>query len=134
MKRSAETAIETSGGEPATPWAGQIIQPVGGPQTRHHPAETEEATEEVANDEPPMYRVVLLNDDFTPMEFVVQVLMQLFGMSFEQANAVMLEVHHNGRGVCGEFTREIAETRVGQVNQIAREHEYPLMCVMERAE
>lgn len=134
MKQSADRAIQTSGGEPATPWGGQITEPVAGSQTKHHPAEVEEATEEVANDEPPMYRVVLLNDDFTPMEFVVQVLMQLFGMNLDQANAVMLEVHHTGRGVCGEFTREIAETRVGQVNQIAREHEYPLMCVMERAE
>lgn len=134
MKPSAETAIQTSGEEPATPWAGQNTEPVAGSQTKHHPAEVEEATEEIANDEPPMYRVVLLNDDFTPMEFVVQVLMQLFGMTLDQATAVMLEVHHNGRGVCGEFTREIAETRVGQVNQIAREHEYPLMCVMERAE
>lgn len=105
-----------------------------GPQTKHRPLETEEAAEQAVSDEPPMYRVLLLNDDFTPMDFVVQVLMQLFGMSFDQANAVMLEVHHHGRGVCGEFTREIAETRVSQVNQIAREHEYPLMCVMERAE
>ncbi|MGM0517536.1 MAG: ATP-dependent Clp protease adapter ClpS [Pseudomonadota bacterium] len=102
-------------------------------RTDHRPVETEEATEQLT-DEPPMYRVVLLNDDFTPMDFVVQVLMQLFGMTFEEASAVMLEVHHNGRGVCGEFTREIAETRVSQVNQLAREHEHPLMCVMERAE
>ncbi|MFO7581906.1 MAG: ATP-dependent Clp protease adapter ClpS [Guyparkeria sp.] len=106
----------------------------GAPHTTHRPAETEEASEQIVSDEPPMYRVLLLNDDFTPMDFVVQVLMQLFGMTFDQANIVMLEVHHNGRGVCGEFTREIAETRVSQVNQIAREHEYPLMCVMERAE
>jgi len=105
-----------------------------GPQTTYRPLKTEEVSEQAVSDEPPMYRVLLLNDDFTPMDFVVQVLMQLFGMSFDQANAVMLEVHHYGRGVCGEFTREIAETRVSQVNQIAREHEYPLMCVMERAE
>ena len=105
-----------------------------GPQITHRPLETEEISEQAISDEPPMYRVLLLNDDFTPMDFVVQILMQLFGMTFDQANAVMLEVHHQGRGVCGEFTREIAETRVSQVNQIAREHEYPLMCVMERAE
>ncbi|WP_082663852.1 MULTISPECIES: ATP-dependent Clp protease adapter ClpS [unclassified Guyparkeria] len=109
-------------------------QVVAGPQITRRPLETEEVSEQAVSDEPPMYRVLLLNDDFTPMDFVVQVLMQLFGMSFDQANAVMLEVHHHGRGVCGEFTREIAETRVSQVNQIAREHEYPLMCVMERAE
>ncbi|WP_372592528.1 ATP-dependent Clp protease adapter ClpS [Guyparkeria sp.] len=111
-----------------------MAETAGAPHTTHRPAETEEASEQIVSDEPPMYRVLLLNDDFTPMDFVVQVLMQLFGMTFDQANIVMLEVHHNGRGVCGEFTREIAETRVSQVNQIAREHEYPLMCVMERAE
>ncbi|WP_410277222.1 ATP-dependent Clp protease adapter ClpS [Guyparkeria sp.] len=111
-----------------------MAEMAGAPHTTHRPAETEEASEQIVSDEPPMYRVLLLNDDFTPMDFVVQVLMQLFGMTFDQANIVMLEVHHNGRGVCGEFTREIAETRVSQVNQIAREHEYPLMCVMERAE
>jgi len=105
-----------------------------GPQTTYRPLETEETSEQAVSDEPPMYRVLLLNDDFTPMDFVVQILMQLFGLTFDQANAVMLEVHHYGRGVCGEFTREIAETRVSQVNQIAREHEYPLMCVMERVE
>jgi len=113
--------------------AGPKTETVGGARTDHRPVETEEATEQLT-DEPPMYRVVLLNDDFTPMDFVVQILMQLFGMTFEEASAVMLEVHHNGRGVCGEFTREIAETRVSQVNQLAREHEHPLMCVMERAE
>ncbi|MFP4251445.1 MAG: ATP-dependent Clp protease adapter ClpS [Guyparkeria sp.] len=111
-----------------------IADIVAGPQTTHRPLETEEVSEQAISDEPPMYRVLLLNDDFTPMDFVVQILMQLFGMTFDQANVVMLEVHHNGRGVCGEYTREIAETRVSQVNQIAREHEYPLMCVMERAE
>ena len=104
------------------------------PQTTHQPIETEQVSEQVISDEPPMYRVLLLNDDFTPMDFVVHILMQLFGMTFARANAVMLEVHHQGRGVCGEFTRDIAETRVSQVNQLAREHEYPLMCVMERAE
>ncbi|HER35147.1 MAG: ATP-dependent Clp protease adapter ClpS [Halothiobacillaceae bacterium] len=105
-----------------------------GAHTTYRPIETEEVSEQAVSDEPPMYRVLLLNDDFTPMDFVVQVLMQLFGMTFEQASAVMLEVHNRGRGVCGEFTRDIAETRVSQVNQIAREHEYPLMCVMERAD
>lgn len=80
-----------------------------------------------------MYRVILLNDDFTPMDFVIEILMRLFGKSFEQARQIMLEVHHNGRGIAGEFTRDIAETRVAQVNQLARDHEHPLMCVMEKA-
>ncbi len=83
--------------------------------------------------EPPMYLVLLLNDDFTPMDFVVQILIELFYLSTEQAERVMLEVHHKGRGVCGIFTREIAETRVAQVNQIARQNEHPLLCVMEPA-
>jgi ATP-dependent Clp protease adaptor protein ClpS len=126
----AETIPAT---EPSSRQAGPIVDTTAGTRTHQRPVETEEATEQLS-DEPPMYRVVLLNDDFTPMDFVVQVLMQLFGMTFEEASAVMLEVHHNGRGVCGEFTREIAETRVNQVNQLAREHEHPLMCVMERAE
>lgn len=86
-----------------------------------------------ATDEPRLYLVLLLNDDFTPMEFVVQILVQLFYLSTEQAERVMLEVHHHGRGVCGIFTREIAETRVAQVNQIARQNEHPLLCVMEPA-
>lgn len=119
--------------EPSSTRVGPNVDTMAATRTDHRPVETEEATEQLT-DEPPMYRVVLLNDDFTPMDFVVQVLMQLFGMTFEEASAVMLEVHHNGRGVCGEFTREIAETRVSQVNQLAREHEHPLMCVMERAE
>lgn len=87
----------------------------------------------VQTDEPPMYQVVLLNDDFTPMDFVISILTSIFTMSFEQAEKVMLEVHHKGRGICGVYTRDIAETRVAQVNQVAREHEHPLLCVMERA-
>lgn len=80
-----------------------------------------------------MYQVILLNDDFTPMDFVVRILVELFYLSTEQAERVMLEVHHKGRGVCGLFTREIAETRVAQVNQAARQNEHPLLCVMEPA-
>ncbi|MGC8697758.1 MAG: ATP-dependent Clp protease adapter ClpS [Halothiobacillus sp.] len=83
--------------------------------------------------EPPMYQVILLNDDFTPMDFVVRILVELFYLSTEQAQRVMLEVHMNGRGLCGIFTREIAETRVAQVNQVARQNEHPLLCVMEPA-
>lgn len=83
--------------------------------------------------EPPMYQVILLNDDFTPMDFVVRILVELFYLSTEQAQHVMLEVHLSGRGLCGIFTREIAETRVAQVNQVARQNEHPLLCVMEPA-
>lgn len=80
---------------------------------------------------PPMYKVILLNDDYTPMEFVVHVLEQFFGMNREKATHIMLNVHTKGAGVCGVFTREIAETKVVQVNDYSRQHEHPLLCTME---
>ncbi|AGM41261.1 ATP-dependent Clp protease adaptor protein ClpS [Spiribacter salinus M19-40] len=83
--------------------------------------------------QPPLYRVVLLNDDYTPMEFVVEVLQSFFRMDREQATQVMLHVHTRGKGVCGVFSRDIAETKVDQVNDYAREHDHPLMCTMEPA-
>lgn len=82
---------------------------------------------------PPLYRVVLINDDYTPMEFVVDVLESFFSMSRQNATRVMLEVHTRGKGVCGEFTYEIAETKVSQVSAYAREHQHPLMCTLEQA-
>ena len=82
---------------------------------------------------PPLYNVVLLNDDFTPMEFVVHVLEQFFGMDREKAVRIMLHVHTQGKGVCGCFSREIAETKVSQVNDYSRENNHPLLCTMERA-
>ena len=78
-----------------------------------------------------MYRVVMLNDDYTPMEFVVEVLMQHFGMSEPRAVAVMLTVHTQGRAVIGAFTYDIAETKVSTVMSAARRHEYPLRCLLE---
>lgn len=81
---------------------------------------------------PPMYQVVLLNDDYTPMEFVVEVLQQFFIMTSGQATQVMLHVHTKGKGMCGLFTREVAETKVTQVNEYARSHQHPLLCVMEK--
>ncbi|AOY01564.1 ATP-dependent Clp protease adapter ClpS [Jeongeupia sp. USM3] len=80
---------------------------------------------------PPMYRVVLLNDDYTPMEFVVEVLQQFFGLGLEQATIVMLKVHKEGRGICGVYPRDIAATKVSQVSQHARQHQHPLQCIME---
>ncbi len=80
---------------------------------------------------PSMYRVVLLNDDYTPMDFVVEILKTLFNFSEELAVSIMLQVHKQGKGICGVFTHEIAETKVFQVNQCARGHEYPLLCCME---
>jgi ATP-dependent Clp protease adaptor protein ClpS len=82
--------------------------------------------------EPPLYKVVLLNDDFTPMEFVVMLLEKLFGMDREKATRVMLHVHTQGRGVCGIYTHEIAETKVAQANEYARRHQHPLLCSMEK--
>lgn len=82
---------------------------------------------------PPLYKVLLLNDDYTPMEFVVQVLQTFFHMSQEKATQIMLHVHTRGVGVCGVFTRDIAETKVSQVTEYARRHQHPLMCTMEEA-
>ncbi len=82
---------------------------------------------------PPMYKVLLLNDDYTPMEFVVHVLEVFFAMSLDQATQVMLHVHTRGVGVCGLFTRDIAETKVAQVTQFAQENQHPLKCTMEEA-
>lgn len=82
---------------------------------------------------PAMYKVLLLNDDYTPMEFVVSLLEKLFGMDREQATRVMLLVHSHGKGVCGIFTYEIAETKVAQVNEYSERHQHPLLCSMEEA-
>ncbi len=82
---------------------------------------------------PPLYKVVLLNDDFTPMDFVIEVLMDFFAMSEEQATQVMLHVHTQGVGICGVFSKDVAETKVEIVNNYARENQHPLMCAMEEA-
>ena len=83
---------------------------------------------------PPLFKVVLINDDYTPMEFVVEVLESFFRMNREQATHVMLTVHTQGKGVCGIFTRDIAETKAAQVNQYARENQHPLLCEIEASE
>lgn len=80
---------------------------------------------------PPLYRVVLLNDDYTPMEFVVEVLEHFFSMNREKATQVMLAVHTQGKGVCGIYPRDIAETKAEQVNQAARDNGHPLLCEVE---
>lgn len=81
---------------------------------------------------PPLFQVVLLNDDFTPMDFVVEVLRSFFALDQERAVQVMLHVHTRGKGVCGVFTREVAETKVTQVNEYSRSHQHPLLCTMEK--
>ena len=82
---------------------------------------------------PPMYKVLLLNDDYTPMDFVIDVLMRFFPLNLENATQIMLHVHTRGRGVCGQYTREIAESKVAQVNEYSRMHQHPLLCTMEKA-
>jgi ATP-dependent Clp protease adaptor protein ClpS len=80
---------------------------------------------------PPMYKVMLLNDDYTPMEFVVVVLQKFFGMTRERATQVMLKVHREGIGVCGVYPLDVAATKVQQVAAYSRKHQHPLQCVME---
>jgi len=80
---------------------------------------------------PPLYKVLLMNDDYTPMDFVVVVLQTVFALSREKATQVMLQVHREGMGVCGTYTREVAAAKVDQVIDIARKHQHPLQCTME---
>lgn len=82
---------------------------------------------------PPLYKVILINDDYTPMDFVVHVLEEFFSLDRETSTRIMLEVHTRGKGVCGVFTHEIAESKVSQVNSYARENQHPLLCTMEKA-
>ncbi len=94
-------------------------------------AEVEEAQPKLRR--PPLYKVILLNDDYTPMEFVVEVLQRFFGMDRSKATHVMLQVHTKGKGVCGLFSYDVAETKVSLVNDFARQHDHPLLCTMEEA-
>ena len=106
---------------------------------RHIPAEDvgyalEDELLEQALEPPRMFRVLLLNDDFTPMEFVILVLERIFRMPHERAVQIMLDVHQKGRGVCGIYSREVAETKVALVVEWARESDHPLLCIAEPAE
>ena len=109
--------MENMGGEPSDPGfeAGVVL---------------EESKADLAP--PPMYQIVMLDDDFTPMEFVVDVLQLFFGMNREKATQIMLTVHTQGRASCGTFTRDVAETKAAQVIKYARENQHPLMCEVER--
>ena len=91
----------------------------------------QESRPEVA--EPKRYMVILVNDDFTPMEFVVLILKEFFSLDEEAATRIMLNVHTKGKGVCGIYSKDIAETKVVMVNEFARENEHPLLCTMEQA-
>jgi ATP-dependent Clp protease adaptor protein ClpS len=107
----------------------------GPPRTPTDPGGTgtDIATEtRIKTKKPSLYRVLLLNDDYTPMEFVVYILERFFNRSREQATRIMLHVHQKGVGLCGVYTYEVAETKVQQVLDLARRHEHPLQCVMEK--
>ena len=80
---------------------------------------------------PPMYQVILLNDDYTPMEFVVDVLQRFFGKNQDEATRIMLQVHHEGKGICGIYPHDIAASRIAQVSRYARSRQHPLQCTME---
>ncbi len=83
--------------------------------------------------EPPLFKVVLLNDDFTPQDFVVTLLQEIFAMPVVQATSVMLQIHRQGAGVCGVYTREVAEIKMAQVHTMARQHEHPLRCIIQES-
>ncbi|EOW9105050.1 ATP-dependent Clp protease adapter ClpS [Vibrio cholerae] len=89
--------------------------------------------EKMAVKPPSMYHVVLNNDDYTPMDFVIEILERFFSMDIERATQVMLKVHYEGKAICGTFTAEVAETKVAQVTMYSRENEHPLLCTMEQA-
>ena len=101
---------------------------------RYNPELEEQQLSDVREEltEPPMYRVLLLNDDYTTMDFVVDVLKYVFYKSTEEATRIMLNVHNNGVGVCGVYPYEVAETKVNTVDALAREHGFPLKCTMEK--
>ena len=118
--------------------SGPDLRDRAGPTRRNHPERepqhglvVETAKPQAAR--PPLYQVLLINDDFTPMDFVIAVLQQFFGMHRDKATQVMLHVHTRGRGVCGVFTREVAESKVTQVNEFSRQNQHPLLCTMEKA-
>lgn len=98
---------------------------------RDHGVAVETGRPEIAR--PPLYSVILLNDDYTPMDFVVEILVRFFALDVERATQVMLHVHTRGRGVCGVFSREVAESKVAQVNEYSRMNQHPLLCTMEKA-
>lgn len=104
------------------------------PDPEHHIDDGGELAVETARPrlkKPPLYRVILLNDDYTTMEFVIRVLQDIFNHSEERAAQIMLHVHQKGAGICGVYTREIAETKVEQVIEYAQQNEHPLQCTME---
>ena len=92
-----------------------------------------ELESELSLSEPKMYKVIMLNDDYTSMDFVIDILMTVFHKSYQEAEAIMLDIHKKDRGVCGVYTYEIAETKVSQVSRLAREQGFPLKAIVEEA-
>lgn len=109
------------------------IPPILSSDDDHHDGDTDVVTKTRSKTKrPPMYKVMILNDDYTPMEFVVHVLERFFGMTHSQAFELMLTVHKKGLAVVGVFSFEVAETKVGQVMDFAQRHQHPLQCTMEK--
>ena len=106
------------------------IKSVGGMATRQREDTVLEAKKSRVKP-PPMFKVLLLNDDYTPMDFVIAVLQKFFALSREKATQIMLKVHRDGVGVCGVYPRDVAATKVEQVKLYAKQHQHPLQCVME---
>lgn len=96
-----------------------------------HQTDTALARQASKVEPPAMWRVILLNDDFTPMDFVVAVLQGFFALDSERATQIMLQVHTEGRGICGVFPKDVAATKVSEVTRFARQHQHPLQCIME---
>ena len=115
-----------------TPFSSQSSQSPGGPSEHGDGAAVVEK-EELAVEPPKLYQVVMLNDDYTPMEFVVFVLQEHFRHDIESATQIMLKIHHEGRGVCGVYTKDVAATKVELVLAAARRAGHPLQCILETA-
>ncbi len=103
-------------------------------QEKHHQGGVAVAPAKPELKRPSLYRVVMLNDDFTPMDFVVEVLQKFFGMDLDKATQTMLQVHTRGKANCGTYSKDVAETKAAQVMGFARDHEHPLMCEVERVD
>jgi ATP-dependent Clp protease adaptor protein ClpS len=125
MSSDLDTILMAGSSAPGAPGAGQ-------PGSTHGTGFDLATETRVKTKKPSLYRVLLLNDDYTPMEFVVFILERFFNRSREQATRIMLHVHQKGVGLCGVYTYEVAETKVAQVLDLARRHEHPLQCVMEK--
>lgn len=113
-----------------------VVSAVNEGEDEHHYSDGDLAVQESKPKlrRPPLYKVVLLNDDYTPMEFVIEILERFFGLDRERATQIMLLVHTQGKATCGTYSKDVAETKAATVNQFARENEHPLLCEIEALE